>query len=655
MNKSHHPVIPSTQSLPELTIKGIILGLILTAIMGGANAYLGLKVGQTVTACIPAAVLSMAILRLFKKSNILENNMVQTMVSAGEVMAAAAIFTLPALVMMGFWKEFSFFETTLLTIIGGTLGVFFSIPLRRALIVEEKLPYPEGVATAEILKAGDHPQQGNVKYLIKGGAISAILQFLQGGLQILADGTAKWFYMGGTVMGSGFAFSSALLGAGYVVGISVAISLAVGHIFMYGLCIPIAGHLNGLPDSTTAAEAGAALRLQLRYIGVGAMISGGIAALISIIKPIKTAIVRSIKAMKETSGAKGETIRTEKDMSLVLVGVGILVLMIPFYIFLQETLSSFGLPLNTTRITSVAIVGTFSVVIVGFLAASIAGYMAGLVGTSCNPVSGLLIASSVLISFAVLGLLAGEQLEAEHMLKLAAAVILILSVVACIAAVAGDNLQDLKSGYVVGSTPWKQQVGLLIGVVASSVVIAPIMQILYEAYGMGEALPHAGMDPTKALAAPQATLVATVTKGVFGSDLPYHLMGIGFAFGIFIFLIDSYMKKHNKGRIPALGVALGMYLPAGTAVVLILGGILNYVVKRSKGNDHESKAGILFASGAIAGEALVGIVLAVPFALAQSTDVFRFVPQGMECFTTPLGFAAFLWLTWSLYKASLKH
>jgi len=535
------------------------------------------------------------------------------------------------------------------------MGILFSIPLRRALIVEEQLVFPEGVATAEILKAGDDGQKGAVRYIVEGGVLSAILQFAQSGLQICGDLFTKWVFVGKTVIGFNLSLSGAFVGAGYIVGISVGISLMVGAFFMYGLSIPIAGWLEGVSDATSASDVAGMLRSNLKYIGVGAMISGGIAALISVLKPIRTAIKRSFEVMKEKGQGRGHIPRTDRDMPMQLVLIGVVALIIPIYFLFHYTFKSFGMPLSDGTIVLLVIACVLATVFIGFLVAAISGYMSGLVGNSSNPVSGILIASALLISCVMLVILAQDiSTQGEHLLQLAAALIMVTAIIAGIGVLSCDNLQDLKSGYIVGSTPWKQQVGLFIGVIVSAAVIAPILQVLYEAYGMGGVFPRAGMDPTKNLAAPQSVLMATIAKAMFGGELPYKLILIGVGMGILIFIIDMYLKRTGRGRLPALGVALGMYLPMQVSTTIFLGGFIHYMINRRNPEKKLSRNGVLFASGVIAGEALIGIFLAIPFALTQSTDIFRFVPAFLTDWTGLLGLVAFAYLVRRLYIVAQK-
>jgi len=648
------PYIPASKSLPELTLKAIVLGIILAAILGGANAYIGLKIGQTITACIPAAVMSMAILGLFKKSNILENNIVQTMASAGEVVAAATIFTLPALLVIGYWKSFSYFDVVLIIITGGLIGVLFSIPLRHALIVDENLAFPEGVATAEVLKAGDG-QKGSAKILVQGGLLAALVKLGEAGLQLFAGSLHAWTYAGGTVVGFGTGLAPVMLGAGYIIGARVCLTLLVGAVIMWGICIPLAGLFQGLPEAASAFDAAIALKSQMRYIGVGAMIAGGASALIQVLRPIRCAISKSCQALM--SKKKVALLRTEKDIPFSYVLIGLAVLFVPVYFMVQyffKTVSPCLCESSCLLISMLSLVATF---LIGFLAAAIGGYMAGLVGSSSNPLSGVLIACIVLISCIFLFVVRDEINFQENdvaAMGFAASIIMLAAVIGCIGSVSCDNLQDLKSGHVLGSTPWKQQVALCIGVVASAFVMGPVMQILFEAYGMAGVFPREGMDAAHGLSAPQAMLIATVTKGMIGASLPLDLIFIGVGIAIVAIFIDRHMKKTGKGAFPPLAIALGLYLPLEVSIPMFFGGLVSSWAVRKRGVEGHASKGILFASGLIAGEALMGIFLAVPFATFENTSLFRFVPAALENHTSLLGVLATGFVAYKLFKIGSK-
>jgi putative OPT family oligopeptide transporter len=679
------PFIPASQTLPEMTVKGIILGILLSMILAGSNAYLGLKMGQTISASIPAAVISMAVLRLFRASNILENNIVQTIASAGEVVAAGIIFTLPALIIMGHWQTFDYWQVTLVAITGGILGILFSIPLRRALIVEGDLKFPEGVATAEVLKAGEKrasTEEGKgVRFLVTGALFSSFIKFCQSGLNVLSESAGLWFRAGGGVFGINVGFSLSMVGAGFIVGMKVAINLLLGAIIAWAITIPLYAFFSqgpqdfGLPADASAMDFAMAIRAsKARFIGVGTMVFGGIWALASLIKPIRSALSASFEAVRKAkAGLTVRPLRTEYDIPMTYVLLGVALMCLPLLLLFTHVLNAAHLSLSPTVYWMTIAFLIFAALFIGFICASIGGYMAGIVGSSSNPLSGITIAAILLVSVSLLVMLNSEMtfgVANKETLSLAAIVILVGGIVAVAASFSCDNLQDLKSGQLVGSTPWKQQFVLVIGALAGGIVVAPILQLLFEAYGIGGIFPRQGMDPNLALSAPQATLMASVAQGIFEHTLDKYLILIGIAIGIAVLILDRTImaRYHSKYRLSVLAVALGIYLPQDVILPLVIGGALSTWAQGAlrKRNAHlpkeelkqlEQKAerqGLLFSAGMIAGEALVGIVLAIPFATYQNTEVLSIVGPNFKQTATILGTLVFAAFCYHLYQLGAK-
>jgi putative OPT family oligopeptide transporter len=668
------PYIPASTSLPEITIKAVVLGVLLSALLAGANAYLGLKVGLTVSASIPAAVISMAVLRMFREHNILENNIVQTAASAGESLAAGVIFTFPALIMLGYWETFEFFPTMMLSLCGGVLGVLFTIPLRRALILEAGLKFPEGVATAEVLKAGTEGGSGVRDIAIAGGA-GALLKLAQSGLKVATETVSGSFTVGGAVFGVGSNLSVALLAVGYIIGMNIAVLVFVGGVISWVIGIPL---FTGMASPETLQTIGggaqgydlanAVWSQQIRYMGVGAMATGGIWALISLMGPIRDGVRSSIEAVQK--GRRGEALdipRTERDTPFHYVIVGTLAMAIPiFYVFWQVVdADHLGITAGTHLVTIV--IGVLFAIIAGFLFSSVAGYMAGLVGSSNNPISGVTIATILTISLILLVLLGGQidfGADALRSTAAAATAVLVGAVVANAAAIAGDNMQDLKAGQILGATPYKQQIMQIVGVLAGAIAIAPILQLLFSAYGLGDVFPRPGMDPTEALQAPQATLMASVAGGVFNRNLPWNMIYIGAMIAIVLIMIDRMLERRGSDfRTPVLAVAVGIYLPLELSVAIFAGGMIAWLASRHLranrarlGDSFEDvvaaagRRGLLFCSGLITGEALIGIALAIPFAAAQNTDVVAIAPDNFETPGILIGSAAFIGFCLWLYN-----
>ncbi len=642
---AHQPFIPASQSLPEITLKALILGIFLAVILAGANAYLGLFAGMTVSASIPAAVISMGVLRLFRNSNILENNIVQTCASAGESLAAGVIFTLPALVLLGQWAKFDFLQTALIAGFGGVLGVLFTVPLRRALIVEQPLQFPEGIACAEVLETGERGGSG-VKFVVWAAIVAALFKFSQTGLRLIAETAegARYLFGRKIVAYFGTNLSPALIAVGYIVGLNIAVLVFLGGALNWMVAIPILVWIKGgAPAGVTAtAYANQLWAAQTRYLGVGAMVVGGLWALIRMRGSVFSGVRSGLAAYREMKEGKSRN-RLDRDMSMqwVLVIIGLSI--IPLFFLYHFLVGAIGLSL------SMAVV----MVIAGFLFSAVSGYMTGLVGSSNNPISGVTIATILFASLLILFLFGREHSSG------AAAAILIGAVVACAAAIAGDNLHDLKTGYLVGSTPWKQQLMLIIGTLVSALVMAPVLNLLLEAYGIG---PVSATHP-QSLTAPQATLMASVAQGVFKGNLPWTMVNVGMVVAALIIAFDLWLEHRQASfRAPVLAVAVGIYLPLELSVPIFFGGIVAYLVqrnlKRRSGDaetvDPEAKKeveqrGMLISSGLITGEALVGIFMAIPIVLSGKSDVLAF--WGVHDLALP-GLVILLLLLFGVYKIS---
>lgn len=624
----------------ELTLRGIILGALITVIFTASNVYLGLKVGLTFASSIPAAVISMAVLKFAKDSNILENNIVQTQASAAGTLSSI-IFVLPALLMLGYWTGFPFWQTTILCIAGGILGVIFTIPLRYAMVVNSDLPYPEGVAAAEILRAGeqdtsdDTPAQSDAstgaKDIVIGGALSGIVAFLTGGLRVLADSAGYWFKAGSAITQLPMGFSLALLGAGYLVGVAGGIAILLGIIIAWGAAVPILTSMTPQPsDMEMSAFAMKIWKENVRFIGAGTIGVAAIWTLLTLMKPMIEGLKISMQALK--GGNSSNLSRMEQDLSpRVMIGwtvVMTLLLAVSFYQFVADA----SLPAGLAWL--LVLVCTAVTFIIGFLVAAACGYMAGLVGSSSSPISGIGIISIVVISLILL--LVGNaypQLLTTGDGKFVTALALFCgSAVLCVATISNDNLQDLKTGYLVKATPWRQQIALMIGVVVGALVISPILELLYKAYGFTGALPRPDMDASQALGAPQATLMTTIAKGIFAHNLNWDFILIGVLIGAVLIVADTLLRKTSAGKysLPVLAVGMGIYLPPTINMPIFMGSVLawwikNHITKNSAAAQRErnlklaERKGTLFAAGLIVGESLIGVIMAFIIAASVTT------------------------------------
>jgi len=566
----------------ELTPRAVALGIALALILGAANAYLGLYAGLTVSASIPAAVISMAILRIVGGATILENNVVQTIASAGEAVAAGAIFTFPALVILGGVSALPYVEVTALCVVGATMGSLLVVFLRRAYIVEERLPYPEGVACAQVLRAGD--AEANVRPLVAGGLVSAALKALQdvGGIIPGAVSGARW--VGSAAVAGSLDISAALLGVGYIIGIRIAALVFAGGAFAWLVAIPALTAFHSARGTADAATTASQLwSSQVRYLGVGAMLTGGVATLWRLRSRIASAIVDSIRVVRSAQGAPAAREDTDLSARAVTAAVALCVPVI-FAICL-------GLSGQVALSAALAVLLT----LICFFATAIAGYLTGIVGASNNPVSGVTVI--VLLAVALFLRLVGVSQSAGPELAILAG-----AIVCTAAAMAGDSTHDLATGYHVGATPRSLEIGVLIGAIASSFLMAPILNLLIAGYGLaGTATARAG-----ALAAPQAFLMAKVTQGVFHGGLPLGTIATGAALAAIVGLADGYLERMgSKWRTPIMPAAIGLYLPLGLSVTIFIGALAHSLFGPE--DAAESGPGILLAAGLVAGEALMGV------------------------------------------------
>jgi len=614
----------SAEEYRELTLRGMILGALITIIFTASNVYLGLKVGLTFASSIPAAVISMAVLKFFKGSNILENNMVQTQASAAGTLSTI-IFVLPGLLMAGYWSGFPFWQTTLLCIAGGILGVIFTIPLRYAMVVKSELPYPEGVAAAEILKVGSHEEGDNhqggsgIKELAAGGVLAGFMSFCAGGLRVIADSASYWFKSGTAIFQLPMGFSLALLGAGYLVGLTGGIAILLGISIAWGIAVPyFSSHIPQPSDMEMAAFAMKLWKEKVRFIGAGTIGIAAVWTLLMLLKPMVEGMKMSFKSF---GGGAPATERAEQDLSpkaMIFWALSMMfILGVSFYHFIGDSHITGGMA------WLLVVVCTLLASVIGFLVAAACGYMAGLVGSSSSPISGVGIVSIVIISLVLLvvGESGGLMADEANRKFLLALTLFCGSAVICVASISNDNLQDLKTGYLLKATPWRQQVALIIGCIVGALVISPVLELLYEAYGFTGAMPREGMDAAQALAAPQATLMTTIASGIFAHNLEWVYIFTGIAIGAVLIVVDLVLKKSSGGKLalPVLAVGMGIYLPPSVNMPIVAGAVLAAVLKHIIGKKAENREGrlknaerigTLFSAGLIVGESLIGVIMA---------------------------------------------
>lgn len=674
--------VPAEVTLPELTFRGVLLGALITVIFTASNVFLGLKVGLTFSSAIPAAVISMSVLRLFKDANILENNMVQTQASAAGTLSSI-IFILPALVMMGHWQGFPFWQTLGICAAGGMLGVMFTIPLRHVMVVQSDLPYPEGVAAAEILRVGSAERAPDAAEdagrppartatgmgdIVAGGLASAVVSFAASGLRVLGDSVSGWFPLGGAVFRLPMGFSLALLGAGYLIGIVAGLAMLTGLVISWGIAVPILTALGDMPAGMSPEKYATGLwSSQVRFIGAGVIGVGAIWTLATLFMPMVRGLKASFAALGKSDAAQaGRIPRTERDLSAGWISAVTLVLVAVLVVTFQVFLS--GAPLSAGAIWKLVAYAVLFAFVFGFLVAAACGYMAGLVGSSTSPISGVGIVAIVLVSLLMLAL-GGELLGAENGVQMAIALsIFSTSAVVAVASISNDNLQDLKTGWLVGATPWRQQVALLIGCVAGAAVISPVLELLYNAYGFADAMPRADMDPAQALSAPQATLMLAIARGIFTHQLNWTMILIGMAVGVGLILVDQVlMRTCRVARIPVLAVGIGIYLPPTVAAPIVAGAVLAWLLERvlrrraaEAGKPYEqfadaaNRCGVLIASGLIVGESLVGVLMAGIIGAAGTDAPLAIAGEDFAKPASYLGLAVFVLVAVLFWRRVLR-
>ncbi len=654
---------PATPTLgTELTWRGIVLGILITLVFTAANVYFGLKAGLTFATSIPAAVIAMALLRKAKGNSIGETNIVQTIASSAGTLSSI-IFVLPGLVMIGWWTGFPYWLSASLCALGGVLGVMYSIPLRRALVTNSPLPYPEGVACAEVLKvghasdSGEGSRQGLIA-IVMGGLVSAAFSVVVA-TQLFAANLAQYFRLPGSdrngagpATGYDLNFSFALLAVGHLVGLWVGIAILVGA------CI---GWLGGVPLLTQgvdgAAEAVAlfAWSKKVRFIGAGCIAVAAIWTLLKLAKPVITGLRSAAQSARVRKAGQADTLpRTERDIPIGTVGLVTLACMLPIGFMLAQFAGSAGLG---EQLGLLVVGGVVYVALMSFFVAAVCGYMAGLIGSSNSPLSGVgilvVIGVALLLALVVKPLLPGVSGQA-----LVAYALFVTAVVLAVATISNDNLQDLKTGQLVDATPWRQQVALIIGVVAGAAVIPPVLDLLNQAYGFAGA---PGADAKKALAAPQAALISALAKGVIQGDLAWDLIGIGAGIGAACVVTDELLKRWTAGKahLAPLAVGLGIYLPLNSTLTIVVGAVAGWWFERAAERRRDPEAtkqlGVLMASGLIVGESLLGVILAAVVVFSGNGAPLALVGESFATTGQVLGFAAFAGLGVGLYRWLLKR
>lgn len=654
MNENRAMTTPTHPS--ELTLRGIALGAVLTVLFTAANVYLGLKIGLTFATSIPAAVISMAVLKAFSGSTIQENNIVQTIASAAGTLSAI-IFVLPGLIMIGWWTGFPYWQSVAVIAVGGILGVMYSVPLRRALVTGSDLPYPEGVAAAEVLKVGAgvggaEENKRGLAAIVLGSLLSAGYTLLAK-MKLVAEEAATAVKIGSGATSFSTSFSLALIGVGHLVGLAVGVAMLIGLVIGWIVLLPqfTAG---GPPAGTELADfVSTTFRQKVRFVGAGTIGVAAIWTLLKMLGPIARGIAGALAAARQRKAGQGASLDiTEQDLPIGVVGGTILLSMLPIGVLLAGFAQ--GGPIMPMLGTTLA-VSILYVLVAGIVIASVCGYMAGLIGASNSPISGVGILSSLGISLLLVAIF-GQGGDEATTKALVAFALFVTAIVFGVATISNDNLQDLKTGQLVGATPWRQQVALVLGVLFGALVIPPILDLLNATFGF-QGAPGAGKD---ALAAPQAALITAIAQGVLGGNLDWSLIGTGAAIGAGVIAIDELLRRSGTRSLPPLAVGMGIYLPMALTLLIpvgaILGTLYNRWAERQSDPAFAERMGVLAATGLIVGESLFGVAFAGIAAATGSPEALAVLEENP--LVAPLGIAVFalalVWLYGWTRKAASK-
>lgn len=639
----------------EITLRGLLLGAVITVVFMTANLYMGLKTGVTFSTSIPAAMLSMGLLRLFGGAGILENNIVQTQASAAGTLCNV-ILVLPGLVLIGHWHGFPFWETTAVCLIGGLIGLLYSIPLRRALVMGSGLPYPEGTAAAEVLHAGEAGDRGGLRVLLGAAGAGGAIGLATTGFRLLADGLHTTLAAGPALFRFATGFSPALVGVGYLVGLGACLALLTGVALAWGVAVPLLTAFgDGAGGQDPEAVARAVWSEKVRLIGAGIIAVGAVWTVASLGRAILGSIRSVLQAARGGGGALRTLPRQERDLPITWVAGASLLLVLPL-IWLFGHFSA-GAELGGLRIALIASATIFTAGF-GFLMAAACGYLAGLLGSSSSPISGIGILTTLLAAL-LLPLLLGRAAGPEGERFVVAAALLLSAIVVTTASIANDNLQDLKTGQLVDATPWRQQAVLAAGVIVGALVIAPLLDLLYNAYGFVGALPREGMEEAAALPAPQATLMTQIAGGIVRGELPWSMVTAGAGLGAVLVALETRLRRSGRS-FPALTVGIGMYLPLEVVVTIACGGLVGRLAERRLARSGEAakasgrRRGVLLASGFLVGESVVGVLLAAADTLSGRSASLAFAAGALDGAGPWLGLAVFAGVLVAFYRIASR-
>ena len=672
----------------ESTLKAILISIFLTVILAASNTYLALKIGILPSASIPAAILAMGILRLFKNNNILENNLIQTAASAGQAVVGGIVYTAPSLIMIHYWHSFPYWQCFTLSFIGGSLGVLLSIPLRKKLVSDPTLPFPEGKAIAAVLQAS---AQGsiNLRKIITGAGIGAALDLFQSGFKILAEDFQYWVIKGTHIFGFGMGFSTAMIGTGYLIGINIGASLLIGGILGWIVGMPLLSDLLGFSAIGTASDIAMNFwNSKLRFISIGSMLFAGLFSLVIYVKPFiakSLLLLRSLydsqknnkrfepvcdllsqrDPQNDISGHKIlKSAKLKGDLPTSIVSVGIFLCLVALFV-LFFTIFNFDL-LQISSLQALLIILFFLTIILifGFIFSAICGYFSGLLGVSGSPGSGIIVSGALIIAVLLktyLNIALNIHFTDAMLLETEAIIITITAILACIAAISCDNIQDLKVGHIIGATPWKQQLMLLMGIFIVSVITPFIMQLLLGVYGISGDLTH-HLDPSQVLTAPPAAMIASLVDAIFKDTISWGLIGSGAFFVLFLLMLNYFFNR-NRIQFSILAIATGMYLPLSTTVPLFVGSLIAELIHHRLSSDQqlsvsakESKiqSGFLIASGMLCGATVMQVILAGIFSIWHNSEILTIMPKHMHGISALLSIITTSILCYWIYKTTIS-
>lgn len=659
------------QKLCFVLFRILALSIFLTILLAASSTYLALKIGILPSASIPAAILAMALLRLFHSKSIHETNLIQTAASAGEAVAGGIVFTIPALVIIGYWHHFPYWVNVVIALSSGMLGILFSIPLRKILLIAPQLRFPEARAITAVLQAS-HQQAFPIREMLTGAGLGALFEFLQTGIKLIASAAEKWIWIGHstTLIGFGVGFSPALIGVGYLVGLDLGLSLFIGALIAWGILPPLLTPWvidSSVYDLTTQVSV---LKNSIHYIGLGAMLTAGLFTLAQLLNPFYQSLLLSIRGLVKTNPLikvpVTQYVKTERDIPTFYLLITLFISWVALYFLFVHLFPSQSLPKSTSFSFLGGII--LGLTALSFIFAAICGYFSGLVGVTASPGSAIII-TGMLLTALLLRIILGSDLFKESttfFLDIGGMTLILGGIIAGASCIANDNIQDLKVGALIGTPPWQQQLMLAFGVIIASFVIPFVMEVLFNVYGLTTILPHPQMSRAQTLSAPPAAMMAALVQGFFNHNLPWLFMGVGAGLVLILQGIRYFFFRKSS----LLGLAMGIYLPLSTSVPLFLGSLFAYFITKQAANralarkveitsaplliEKTQQRALLLACGLVAGATLMDVLLAIPISITGQSVFWTMIPQTWQPLTLILGVLSTLFLAWVGYRVTFQ-